>query len=113
MATWEDVRALALALPEAEASTSSGEVAFKVRGKLFAWASPHEQGKLVVKVDPDERQLLVESRPAAYFVTPHYASYAMLLVHLEELGREELRERIEDSSSLAAPPTLAGLLARE
>jgi len=110
VATWEDVRAVALALPEAEEGTSYGEVAFKVRRKLFAWESPHEQGKLVVKVDPDERALLVESNPAAYFVTPHYASYPMLLIDLEELPLEELRERIEDSWLLAAPPKLAATL---
>ena len=99
MAGWEDVRALALALPEVEESRSYGKLAFKVRRKLFAWESPHEHGKLVVKVDPDERGLLAESNPAAYFVTPHYASYPMLLIHLEKLPLEELRKRelLEDS----------------
>lgn len=110
MATWEDVRTLALELPEVEEGTSYGEVAFKVRKKLFAWASPHEQGKLVVKVDPGERPLLVESKPAAYFVTPHYENYPMLLIHLEQIGRGELRERIEDSWLLVAPAKLAATL---
>lgn len=110
MATWEDVRAIALSLPETEAGTSHGEVAFKVRKKLFAWESPGEHGKLVVKVDRDERPLLVESNPDAYFVTPHYENYPMLLIHLERLGQDELRERIEDSWLLAAPPKLAATL---
>lgn len=110
MASWDDVRELALGLPEAEESTSYGEVAFKVRKKTFAWESPHERGKLVVKVDPAERPLLVESNPAAYFVTPHYQSYAMLLVNLESIEADELRERIEDSWLLAAPPKLAATL---
>ncbi len=110
MATWDDVRATALALPEAEEGTSYGKPAFKVRKKTFAWESPHEHGALVVKVDPDERSLLIESNPAAYFVTPHYNGYPMLLIHLEQLERDELRERIEDSWLLAAPPKLAAML---
>jgi len=108
--TWDDVRAVALALPEVEESTAFGKLAFKVRRKLFAWESPHEHGKLVVKVDPDERALLVESNPDAYFVTPHYENYPMRLVHFERLGQDELRERIEDSWLLAAPPQLAATL---
>lgn len=107
MATWEDVRAVALSLPETEEATSHGEVAFKVRKKLFAWESPHEHGRLVVKVDRDERPLLVASNPAAYFVTPHYENYPMLLIHLDHVGPDELRELIEDSWLLAAPPQIA------
>lgn len=110
MADWEDVRTISLSLPEVEERTSYGKLAFKVRKKTFAWESPHERGKLVVKVDPDERPLLIESNTAAYFVTPHYASYPMLLIHLEELAQDELRERIEDSWLLAAPPKLAATL---
>ena len=112
MATWEDVRAAALALPEVEESTSYGKTAFKVRMKSFAWESPHEHGALVVKVDPDERPLLVESNPAAYYVTPHYNGYPMLLVNLDVIAQGELAERIEDSWLLAAPPKLHALLPR-
>jgi hypothetical protein len=41
MATWEDVRRLALALPEtAEESSRDGRLAWSVRGKTFAWERP-------------------------------------------------------------------------
>ncbi len=111
MATWDDVRTAALALPEAEESTSYARLAFKVRKKAFAWDSPHEHGALVVKVDPVELPFLLESNTEAYFVTQHYEGYAMLLVHLDEIGEHELRERIEDSWLLAAPPRLREQLA--
>jgi hypothetical protein len=39
MATWDDVKKLALALPEAEESTTYRKPAFKVQGKVFAWES--------------------------------------------------------------------------
>jgi len=110
VATWDDVRATALALPEAEEGTSYGKPAFKVRKKSFAWESPHEYGALVVRVDPDERPLLVESNPAAYYVTPHYDGYPMLLVNLDAIATGELCERIEDSWLLVAPPKLGATL---
>ena len=110
MATWEDVRTLALELPEAEESTSYRKLAFKVRGKAFAWESPHEHGALVVRVDPGERPFLLGANAAAYFVTPHYEAHPMLLVHLEPIDSNELGERIEDSWLLSAPPKLAATL---
>jgi hypothetical protein len=110
MATWEDVRTLGLALPEAEEGTAYGERALKVRGKSFAHMSPHEDGALVLRVDRDERPLLIESRPSLYFVTPHYENYAYMLVRLDAAKPGDLRDVIEDSWLAAAPKRLAATL---
>ena len=107
MADWETVRELARAFPEVEEDMSHGQPAFRVRRKLFAWMSPHEHGALVVRVDPDEKQLLLEANSAAYFTTPHYENYPALLVRLEHIERDELAERIEDSWLLRAPKRVA------
>ena len=40
MATWDTVRELASSFPGVEESTTYGQPAFKVKGKLFAWVSP-------------------------------------------------------------------------
>ena len=54
MADWKTVRKLALSLPEVETS-SSGRVAFSVRGKGFAWeARERDGGGLAVRVDREE-----------------------------------------------------------
>ena len=103
MADWKTVRELALALPEAE-DASGSRPAFRVRGKLFAWMSrPRDGGALAVRVDPDEKQLILDSSPDVYFVTPHYEGYPAVLVRLEKIGRDELAERIEDAWLLRAP----------
>jgi hypothetical protein len=113
VATWDDVRRLAAGLPEAEESPTHREPALRVRGKLFAWMSPHADA-LVLRVDPDERPLMVESQPDVYYVIPHYENYAMVLVRLEAVeDLEDLRERIADSWLLAAPATLARAYAAE
>jgi hypothetical protein len=107
VATWADVKKLALALPEAEESTTYRKPAFKVAGKVFAWESPHEHGALALRCDPGERPLMIESRPEMFFVTPHYEAHPVVLVHLEQADAEELADRIEESWLLTAPSKLA------
>ena len=106
MATWDDVRALALALPEAEEGTLYRKPAFRVAGKAFAWESPHEHGALTLRCDPDERPLMIDARPDVFFVTPHYDGYPMVLVRVEAIDRDELAARLEDSWYEAAPKRL-------
>jgi hypothetical protein len=108
VADWETVRAIAGSLPGAEESTTYGQPAFKVGGKLFAWMSPSREaeGALALRVDPGEKPLLVESAPDVYFSTPHYERHPIVLVHLDRIGRDELQERIEESWLLRAPKRL-------
>ncbi len=103
MADWETVRELGLAFPEVEESTSYGQPGLRVRRKLFAWMSLSEKGALCVRVDPDEKELLLESNPKAYFTTPHYANYPAVLIRFQHITGEELAERIEDAWLLRAP----------
>ena len=107
-AGWATVREIASALPGAEESTTYGQPAFKVGGKLFAWLSPDRaaEGALAVRVDPDEKELLLGSDDA-YFRTPHYDGHPILLVHLERADRRQLEERIVESWLLRAPKRLA------
>ena len=107
MATWRDVCELADGLPEVEVGTSYRKPALKVRGKVFAWMSPHADA-LALRVDPVERPLMLESQPDVYYVIPHYEESAIVLVRLESVGDlDDLRERIEESWLLAAPDSLA------
>jgi len=103
------VRELALELPETEETTSYGTPAFKVRKKLFARL--REEGDvLVVVVERDERAALIESEPDIYFYTPHYENYGFVLVRLNAVERDELREILTDSWRLAAPQRLVAQL---
>lgn len=107
MSDWGTVRAIALSLPEAEEDTS-GRLAFRVRGKLFAWeARERDGGGLAVRVEREEKQLILEGGGAAYFTSPHYDGYPAVQIHLDAIGEAELRERIEDSWLIQAPKRLA------
>jgi len=105
--TWEEVRSLALALPEVEESTSYRRPAFRVRGRAFAGVSRHE-GALWARCDGDERPLLVAAKPQVYRLTPHFErSRGYLLVWLEHASPGDVRDRLEDAWLLVAPKRLA------
>jgi hypothetical protein len=104
---WETVRSIALELPEVEESTG-GRIAFSVRGKGFAWqARERDGGGLAVRVDRDEKPLILESNPDVYYETPHYHGFPAVLIRLEQIDRAELAERIEDAWLVQAPKRLA------
>jgi hypothetical protein len=110
---WETVREIALAFPEVEEETS-GRVAFRVRGKLFAWeARERDGGGLGVRVDREEKQLILESNPDVYFSSPHYDGWPGVQIRLELVERDELRERLEDTWLIQAPKRLASAYVAE
>ena len=104
---WDTVREIALSFPEVEESGQERTV-FKVRGKAFAWAArERDGGGLAVRVDGDDKQLLLEANPEAYFSSPHYRGYPAVQVRLDSIARDELAERLEDAWLIQAPKRLA------
>ena len=78
--TFDDVRQLALALPEVEEGTSYGTPAFKVKGKFLSRLK--EDGEtLVVRIDMDERDVLMAANPETFYITDHYRGYPAMLAH--------------------------------
>jgi hypothetical protein len=113
VADWDLVRELALALPEAEAS-SSGRVAFSVHGKGFAWeARERDGGGLAVRCDREEKELILGSNPDVYFTSPHYTGFPAVQIRVEAIGRDELWERLEDAWLIQAPKRLAAAYVEE
>jgi hypothetical protein len=107
VAEWETVREIASQFPEVEES-SEGRRSWRVQRKLFAWqARDRDGGGLAVRVDRDEKQLLLDANPEVYFSSPHYAGYPGVQVRLELIGDDELRERLEDAWLIQAPKRLA------
>jgi hypothetical protein len=107
MADWKTVSKIALSFPEVE-ETTQGRTAYRVRGKLFAWmARERDGGGLAVRVDRDEKELILDSNPDVYFASPHYQGYPGVQIRLESIGREELAERLEDAWLIQSPKRLA------
>jgi hypothetical protein len=107
VADWKTVRKIASSFPEVEASTE-GRPSWRVRGKLFAWeARERDGGGLAVRVDREEKQLILDANPEVYFTSPHYHGYPGLQIRLELIDEGELRERLEDAWLIQAPKRLA------
>lgn len=92
--TWDELRAIVLALPGTTEGTSYGTPAFRV-GKTFLTRLREDGETLVVPLASiEEREVLMESAPELYFYTEHYRDWPSVLLRLP----------------LAEPAHVAGLL---
>jgi hypothetical protein len=113
MATEEDVREIALALPEVTEDLWYRTPAYKVAGKGFLRLRTEAEGGLVVFVpDLGEKEALLAANSEAYYTTPHYDGYAAILVNLAAVDLDELHELITESWRIKAPIRLHDLLTR-
>ncbi len=60
----------------------------------------------MLKTDEYERDFLLESDPAAFFVTDHYRGYPIVLVRLAAVRPEQLRGLVVDAWRRLAPRRL-------
>jgi hypothetical protein len=103
--TFEAVRLAARALPEVVDSTSYGTPALKVRGKLLARL--HQDGEcFVLGADLLDREILIQSDPAVFFITEHYRNYPWILVRFLTVDPEALPDLMERAWRLVAPKSL-------
>jgi hypothetical protein len=121
MATWDEVREIALALPETDERPSRGHAFWRVKGKGFVWERPLRESDrkalgdaapegpiLGVRVEHlGAKEALLQDDPGLYFTTPHFDGYAAVLVRLDRIGLEELREIIVEAWLCRAPGKLA------
>ncbi|GGM39609.1 hypothetical protein GCM10011608_25420 [Micromonospora sonchi] len=122
MASWEDVRRIALSLPETgERPSYDGLPAWKVRDKSFVWERPLRRGELdalgpaapdgpilgVRVADLGVKEALLADDPGRYFTTPHFDGYPIVLVRLDRIDVDELTELIVEAWYARAPKRLA------
>ena len=121
MASWDDVRRIALALPETSERVSRNLCQWQVKDKGFVWERPLRGADLEALGDdaPDgpilgarvehlvAKEALLADDPAVYFTTPHFDGYPAILVRLDRIGLEDLREVIVEAWLARAPKRLA------
>src|SRR5436305_1069892 len=125
MADREDVRRIALALPDT--SEAEDHFAFSVlnkgKQKGFVWAwnervepkKPRVPSAVVVAVrvaDPFEKEALLASGEQKFFTEPHYNGFPAVLVRLPLIDLDELEELITDAWRCQAPRALVDALER-
>ena len=104
MATADDVRRIALSLPETDEHPSyQGRPSFRVRKKGFARLLD-DGGSCGIWVESlEEKEALLASDPRTFYATSHHDGYPTLLVRYAEVDVDELRELITDSWRTKAP----------
>ncbi|MEU3510211.1 MmcQ/YjbR family DNA-binding protein [Streptomyces longwoodensis] len=102
----EDVRRIALSLPDTTEKTAWSMPTFRVAGKMFA-TLPEEETSLAVRCPKEERDELALAEPGKFWIAAHEAQFAWVRVRLAALDDEaELRDILADSWRQAAPQRL-------
>jgi hypothetical protein len=121
VATWDDVRRIALALPETSERDSHGHAAWRVKDKLFVWDRPLRKSDLEALGEDAPagpilgarvehlvaKEALLADNPDVFFTTPHFDGHASVLIQLDRIGPEELNEVIVEAWLVRAPQPLA------
>jgi hypothetical protein len=68
--TPEDFRRIALDLPEATENSHQGHPDFRVRGKIFATLGWPDAGWAMVKLTPEQQELLTRAEPQIFAPVP-------------------------------------------
>jgi hypothetical protein len=111
MATWRDVRRIALALPGTSEDARSGDAAWSVNKKSFTWERPLRSSDLkalgdkaptgpilaVRTADLEMKEVLLASNPSVYFTTPHFDGYPAVLIRLPKISTKELKDVVEEA----------------
>jgi hypothetical protein len=122
LADWNDVRRLALALPETSERESRGDLQWRVRDKLFVWERPLRKADLEALgprapagpvlgarvADLGDKEALVAEDPEVFFTIPHFDGYPAILVRLESIAVTHLRPVVEEAWLARAPARVAG-----
>ncbi len=102
----EDVRRVALSLPDTTEKIAWNMPTFRVAGKMFVTV-PEEETSIAVRCPKEERDELVLAEPEKFWVADHEAGFAWVRARLAALESEdELRDILTDSWRQAAPPRL-------
>ncbi|CAM5707646.1 MmcQ/YjbR family DNA-binding protein [Streptomyces pseudogriseolus] len=102
----EDVRRIALSLPDTTEKIAWSMPTFRVAGKMFA-TLPEDETSIAVRCPKEERDELALAEPEKFWIADHEAQFAWVRVRLAALEDEgELRDILADSWRQAAPSRL-------
>ena len=99
MATWDDIRAVALALPGAWENDLPGWRAFQVgrKGFVHTW-----RDRVLMKLDRNHQELLFEARPDIF--TPYTAgALRWSWVEIDTLDAEEVADLVREAWRQVVP----------
>src|SRR3954471_22033595 len=107
MPTFEDVRAIALSLPETEEIvTWEVDITFRVRKKIFAMGGEGSD-HVSIKATPARQAELIDLDPETFRPAAYVGRYGWLTADLTRIDDELLRSLVTEAWRLTAPKRLA------
>jgi hypothetical protein len=120
VASWDDVRRIALGLPQTSEGVSRDLRRWAVKDKFFVWERPLRRSDLEALGDdaPDgpilgarvehlgAKEALLADESGVFFTTPHFDGYPAILVLLDAISVEDLEEVIVEAWLARAPKRL-------
>jgi hypothetical protein len=117
---WDEVRRIALELPETSERESRGLRQWRVKEKAFVWERPLRRADLEALGDdaPEgpilgawvehlvAKEALLADESGVFFTTPHFDGYPIVLVRLDQIGPDDLHEVIVEAWLVRAPKRL-------
>jgi hypothetical protein len=111
VATWDDVRRIAMSMPEATERMSRDMRQWRVKDKLFVWERPLRRSDLEALGDAapagpilgarvehlGAKEAVLADDSGVFFTTPHFEGYPAVLVRLERIGLEDLDEVVVEA----------------
>ncbi len=124
MASFDDVRRIALSLPETTEAVSWGNAHWRVKNKGFVWERPLNQSDLVALealgeaapegallglriADIGVREAMIADDPTIFSTIPHFDDFPAILVRLDQIDVPALEELIVEAWLDRAPKKLA------
>ena len=108
MVSWSTVCDLAADLPATEPGVRLGAPVWRTNGKVIVQLGGRlrvpgddeivkQNGELIILRVADDSEVLVQSQPETFFVTPHYQGSREVLVWLRNAKKAQLRELLTEA----------------
>ena len=102
--SFDAVERVGLTLPGVEATNRyDGSPTLKVNGCFMAGMASHQSAEPdthVVRMDPADRDALLEDAPETYYMTPDYERHPVVLARLSQLNADALHDLLSVSRRL-------------
>jgi hypothetical protein len=110
MPTFDDVRSIAMALPEVEEKLTWGtDVTFRIRDKMFIVGGEGSEG-ITLKASITAQAELIDLDPETFSVAAYVGRFGWVNIKLDRIDRAVLEQLVRDAWRSTAPAKLRGLL---
>ena len=107
MVTVDDVRELALTLPRSYEAFVRNRIKFRI-GRIVYLAFSRDETMMGFAFPKEEREVLVESEPDKFLLPkPSDLRYNWVVVRLDPIDAEEMRELVLDAWRMVVPTRVA------